>query len=815
MLNLRPNQKSDVTYGLISQSFAILFSIAIVLAMMVDATRSFVHSSSYIPALMLFTNLIVNVMIDLIIIKRRKLNSFIRIESESDFWKVFLFRTALLFFIGLAFGVHADSPGYQIYFLFVISTIGNSISNSDFSGFKEKVGQAINIVFALEYLAIDIYRNGHLPNTLEKFGVFAISFVGLILAGQFVDLIGRKYKEALKKEVALKEELDAQRKRYETAFSMAQLGTWEFDVKSGSIYWSEQTYRIHDYPLNLPPPNFEQLLELYAPESREPLVQAVQAALADGTPYNFKINLITPMGERRVGIATGVPKFDGEGRVYALQGNLINITKQEDDSLKLKLAMDAVGIGVWDFNFSTDEIKLDQRSSQMVGLSSEGKIKLQEWLNLIHLFDRKTVAQMFESVRSGQTSFNVTFRVQKTNGQLSYIRATADVELASDDKAIRMTGVNWDISDEVEADNRLKETLNTIDASAIVSETDSEGTIIRVNSLFSEISGYSEEELIGKNHRLINSGVHPKEFFIELWFVISNGKTWTGEICNRAKDGKLYWVHSVISPITDASGNIIRYLSVRYDITAQKNAHLQLEQASKMSSLGEMAGGIAHEINNPLAIISSRAFNLKRKVIRGEFEPETFIKDFAVIEKTIERIAKIIRGLRSASRNSEKDPMQIVTISSLIEETAELCKDRCRTADIELILQIELGLTSSCREAQISQIVMNLIGNSIDAIFDKPERWIKVIAKRVDQCIQVVVMDSGKGIPSEILDKIMQPFFTTKEVGKGTGLGLSISAAIAKEHGGSLAYELLEGHTAFVLQLPLAKAQAEDPAKIA
>jgi len=238
------------------------------------------------------------------------------------------------------------------------------------------------------------------------------------------------------------------------------------------------------------------------------------------------------------------------------------------------------------------------------------------------------------------------------------------------------------------------------------------------------------------------------------------------------------------------------------DVTAQREAHRALLQSAKMSSLGEMASGIAHEINNPLTIIQNMAGLMSGRVEKGEASAQWLKENLLKIENTTQRIAKIIRGLRAFSRNSEADPMLVVKISQIMDETLELCQQKFQSEGIELRVQVDSNVSLKCRSPQISQVLMNLLSNSYAAIIQLPEKWIEVRTEFEKKSLILTVTDSGKGIPAEIRDRIMDPFFTTKETGSGTGLGLSISKGIVEEHQGQLYYDPSSPRTRFVLKFP-------------
>lgn len=284
------------------------------------------------------------------------------------------------------------------------------------------------------------------------------------------------------------------------------------------------------------------------------------------------------------------------------------------------------------------------------------------------------------------------------------------------------------------------------------------------------------------------------------------------------------WFDSTISPKLNEEGNVTHLLIISRDITERKNQEAVIDQQkiamaknAKFSELGELAGSMAHEINNPLTIIISRAGKMKTMMARNEFNQEVFFKSINQINETAHRIAKIIRSLKTISRNADLDPMEPVNLKTIIEDTQFLCEERLRTSEIKLQLDYpeEISLELDARASQITQVLMNLINNSVHAISDLNEKWIKVtIALSGDgDSLIIKTTDSGKGIRLDIQNKMMEPFFTTKEFGKGTGLGLSISRGIIEAHDGKFYYDPISPNTSFVIELP--RRQQKDVKKLA
>lgn len=263
---------------------------------------------------------------------------------------------------------------------------------------------------------------------------------------------------------------------------------------------------------------------------------------------------------------------------------------------------------------------------------------------------------------------------------------------------------------------------------------------------------------------------------------------------------------------------IVSDISEVKKLNQQKRAYeSQLISSAKMSSLGEMAGGIAHEINNPLAIIAGRIDQLKAMIASGTFDATRMSEMTSKIEATVFRISKIVNSLRAFARSADHEPFSLNSVSKIVEDTLEFCLERFKNDEVELrVDRVAVDIAIECRPIQIGQVLLNLLNNAHDAVESQnvEDRWVALDFKDCGNEVEIAVTDSGAGLSADSAARVFQPFFSTKPVGKGTGLGLSVSKGIADSHRGSLRYDAKNKNTRFVLRLPKSQSAHQQSQKL-
>jgi PAS domain S-box-containing protein len=373
------------------------------------------------------------------------------------------------------------------------------------------------------------------------------------------------------------------------------------------------------------------------------------------------------------------------------------------------------------------------------------------------------------------------------------------------------------------SDLALQETLKeladikfALDQSTIVAITDQRGIISYVNDEFCRISQYSRDELLGQDHRIINSGHHPKEFMRDLWTTIAAGKVWKGDLKNRAKDGSTYWVDTTIVPFLNAEGKPYQYIAIRHEITKLKQAEekilqqaAELKRAAQLSFVGELAAGLAHEIKNPLAGIQGTVDILIRR--REVSDPET--EALQAIRHEVERIDGTVRALLDRARPRALNPAR-TSLTELVWRAVSIARSQAVSAAARgHHVRIEFepppeDIERLADAAQIEDAVLNLLINAIEAI--EGEGLVAISIRRAegdneaefDEEAVIEVSDNGRGISEQDLAQIFHPFFTTTK--GGTGLGLPAVRRIMRAHGGRVEAKSTVGEgSTFTIYLPL------------
>jgi PAS domain S-box-containing protein len=530
---------------------------------------------------------------------------------------------------------------------------------------------------------------------------------------------------------------------------------------------------------------------LQGPQTDPLTIAQLRSALATGVPFNQEIYNYSKDG-RGYWVALSIaPIYQETGELEGFIAVQTDITerKQAEATVResesyYRCIVETASEGVWMFDAESITTFANSRMAEMLGYTVEEMLgrSLFEFIDA----ESREIAESYVQRRRQGIRERHDFRFTRKDGSHLWAIVSATPTFDAEGNFSGVLRMITDISDRKQAEAELRQTLQelefekfALDQSAIVSNTNEFGVITYVNDQFCELFKYSREELIGKTHRLVNSGYHPADFFKQLWSTIRQGKVWRGEMKNQAKDGTLFWLDTTIVPFLNSSGEPHQYVAIRKDITKRKHAEeavrlsesqlrtknqelakalrdvqktqSMMVQNEKMVSLGQLVAGVAHEINNPVSFIYGNVMHaddyfqdlLKMlQLYQQEYPRPTpaiqqeidnidlnfLLTDLPNLLKSMkmgaERIRQIVLSLKNFSRLDEAEQKQ-VDIHEGIESTLLILQHRFKetAGHPKITLLKEFGNLPrvQCYAGQLNQVFMNIIGNAIDALEEAME----------------------------------------------------------------------------------------------
>lgn len=620
-------------------------------------------------------------------------------------------------------------------------------------------------------------------------------------------------------------------------------GVWDYDIISNTLVWDDQMYKLYGVKKESFGHAYEAWLAGVHPDDRMRGDAELQMALRGEKEFDTEFRVCWPDGSIHDIKAIARVLRDESGKPLNMIGTNLDITEQKRAVQELQqkttqlegVAANVPGV-VFEFYYRSEDKSMgfyfvSRRSKDYFGLDDDPTTFYDEFIARVPDNERK---KFFSSIGQAVKTFSLwryEGRFRKSSGEEIWFRGQADPTMRGNE--IIFVGFLTDITERKLADDELRRALReldfqkyALDQHAIVAITDVQGTIIYANERFSQISQYPQDELIGQNHRILNSGYHGREFFATMWATIARGKVWHGELRNRKKDGTYYWVGTTIAPLTNESGKPFQYIAIHTDITERKEAEYELMRAKQSADAANQAkseflANMSHEIRTPMNAVLGFSELLKDRI--SDEKSKSYVQGILTSGRSLLSLINDILDLskiESGKLELEMEPTDPYTICS---EVAQVFTFRAEEKGLKLNVTVNPAMPRSLilDEVRVRQILLNLIGNAIkftetgsvsvraDCVEYKGD------SSKIDLVFSV--KDTGIGIPPEQQARIFEAF--TQQEGQrtrkygGTGLGLSITKRLIDMMEGSVSVESIPGQgSTFTVILPrvvLAVVQSE------
>jgi len=490
---------------------------------------------------------------------------------------------------------------------------------------------------------------------------------------------------------------------------------------------------------------------------------------------------------------------------HRLSKNLI------DSEARLLQAQRTAHIGHWSRDLATGEIEWSDEVYRIFGLDPGTHIpRAENTESIIHPDDLEPFKAAINQISEHGGKHESDVRIINCTGITRWGRFKTERVDVGGDKALEICGTLQDITEHknleaelVRSQTTMQRTLldlnnqkHVLDLHAVVATTDRKGNIVYANRMFCELSGYQHHEIIGQNHRMINSGHHSRAFYTNMWQTICAGNVWKGDLCNRAKDGSLYWVTTTIAPLRNCAGEIDQFIAIRTDITVRKKGEQKLLEQTEKAELANRAkdqflAHMSHELRTPLnailgfsSLINSQAFGPLHNERYKEYSQDIYRSGKFLLEI----ITDVLDVARIETGEAEPDVTEVI-MPQILSSSIKMVTGSAKKKNISITQHVESDMSVIHADVRhMKQILLNLLTNAVN--FTPDNGNVTIEAGEIDGFIVVQIIDTGIGIDAENLETIFEPFSQVRESSLhscgGTGLGLSLSKKLTELNGGAL-----------------------------
>uniref|UniRef100_B8HRN3 histidine kinase n=1 Tax=Cyanothece sp. (strain PCC 7425 / ATCC 29141) TaxID=395961 RepID=B8HRN3_CYAP4 len=615
--------------------------------------------------------------------------------------------------------------------------------------------------------------------------------------------------------------LQESEERRRLALDLTETGSWEFDVVTGEAIWSDSHYRLMGLMPGELPSNYQTWRDRVHPEDLVWVEAVCSHALATHALLNVEYRVVYPNGTVRWVLNKGQGVYDTSSQAVRMLGVMMDITDRKaaekaliESEARYRLLCESLPVGIFRNDLQGNNTYSNPKTLEMVGLSFEESLG-DGWAKYLHPNDRDRMyaawSNFVEQINRGEAaSYQLELRYLYPNGSLRWVLAQAVPEYNGSGQLTGFVGSAVDITPQKIAEQTIRSQAALIDiTSDAMSVRSLDNEILFWNRAAEKIYGWTANEVLGQHatHLLYRD---PAQLEPAFQAVLAED-SWQGELSAVTKTGQELTIASRWTLMRNGEGQPEAILIVDTDITEKKQLESQFLRAQRLESIGTLASGMAHDLNNMLTPILASSQLLQKQFPEGRSQ-----EILKIIEANARRGADLIRQVLTFARGTEgkRIPLQV---KHLLTEIQQIC-ERTFPKSITIVLDVVSTLSTILADpTQLHQVLMNLCVNARDAMsvggqlqlrledFFIDENYARLLALQSGAYIVITVADTGTGIAPEVLERIFDPFFTTKAVGQGTGLGLSVAEGIIRSHGGIITVESEVGHgSQFKLYLPAA-----------
>ena len=580
---------------------------------------------------------------------------------------------------------------------------------------------------------------------------------------------------------------------------IAKIGSWSWDLTTDETWWSKQFYRFTNRDKGNSTPRIETISQFIHPDDRKRVNQLTINAIEKGIPYETEFRFIRSDGSIGYAFSRGKIERDTKGNIVRFYGISKDVSqyKQVESALReseqrFRKMADTAPVMIWMAGYDKLCYYFNAVWLEFTGRSLDQEID-NGWTNGVHPDDRDRCVQIYEDSFDTHQAFSMEYRLQDKNGDYRWILDKGTPRFNSDGNFEGYIGSCIDITERKQAEEKIAEQAVLLDvATDAILLRSLEGTILYCNQSAERMYGWTAKEAIGKAANELLFKEITQELMNAMQEVERSG-SWLGELKKVTKQGRDITVASRWTLVSDEAGNPKSILTVDTDITENKLLESQFLRIQRLESLGTLASGIAHDLNNMLTPILAISQLLPLKLSNVDKTSSEMLK---ILEANAKRGADLVKQVLSFARGNE-GKRTVLQVKHILKDIEQFAKGTFpKSITIERNFPQNLW-TVSGDATQLHQVFMNLVVNARDAMTEGGILSIEAENKFIDESyarmnieakvgsyVLVTISDTGIGISPQIIDRIFDPFFTTKEVGKGTGLGLSTVLGIIKNHGG-------------------------------